>query len=305
MPERDLIAIFGGIDAEFRRDEPMSAHTTLGIGGPAELYIEPGNAEALAEVMKRASLHNVPVMPLGGGSNVLVSDAGIEGVVVAMRFNDYMSVISRDQHVAVVHAGAGVPLQRLINFLADEGLTGLEGLSGIPGLLGGAIAGNAGSFGAEIKDAIANVALLGRDGGVRQAGLDEIRFEYRRALIPEDSIVLSAMLRLRTDAPAAIRERMAGFLARKKLTQPVGERSAGCVFKNPEAASAGQMIDTLGFKGERVGDIEVSALHANFFVNRGNGTAADFRRLMALVGERVLEATGVALEPEIRMVGRW
>ncbi len=305
MADASLIEVFGALEATSLPGEPMSGHTTLGIGGPADLFIAPHSADALLELMRLAAHHGVQVTPLGGGSNVLVSDLGIEGVVLAMGFNDSVEIISRDEDAAVVHAGAGVPLQRLLNYTAGAGLAGLEGLAGIPGLLGGAIAGNAGSFGAEIKDFIANVTIFHRDGSVREAGLDEIRFEYRRALIPQGSVVLGARLRLKTDAPAAIRERMAGYLSRKKLTQPVGERSAGCVFKNPPDLSAGQVIDTLGFKGARVGDIEVSTLHANFFINRGRGTASDFRRLMDLVAQRAAEAAGVELEPEIRMVGRW
>ena len=303
MTKTALTEIFQGLDATLRPNEPMSDHTTLGIGGPAELYVEPHSAWALAEVLRLAT-PCVRVTPLGGGSNVLVSDSGIGGVVVAMGFYDGVEIISRDQNLAIVHAGAGIPLQRLLNYAAGEGLTGLEGLAGIPGLLGGAIAGNAGSFGTEIKDAIANVTLLGRMGDVREAGLDEIRFEYRRALIAEGSIVIGARLKFALDTPELIRERMAGFLSRKKLTQPVAEKSAGSVFKNPPDMSAGQIIDTLGFKGTRSRGYRGEPAARELLHKQGAGHCGGLQAVdRQVIIERVREATGVELEPEIRMVG--
>lgn len=305
--ENSMTAIFSdmGGHAIIRPDEPMSGHTTLGIGGPADIYIAPRDAATLSLVLGRARANGLPVMPLGGGSNVLVSDRGIDGVVVSMGFAHELLISGRDADGATVEVGAGVPLQRLLNFLLDEGLTGLEGLAGIPGQVGGAIAGNAGSFGAEIKDAIQAVTLMDWEGNVRQARGEEIAFEYRRASLPFGSVLVDAKLRFSSDEPDAIRERMSGFLRRKKQTQPIGERSAGCVFKNPEGMSAGQMIDSLGLKGMRMGDVEISPVHANFFVNRGRGRADEFSRLMAHVTDRVREALGIELQPEIRMVGRW
>lgn len=294
----DNAAMFRDIEgAVIRPGEPMSAHTTLGIGGPAELFITPRNVDTLAAVIKRASA--LSVMPLGGGSNVLVSDAGIDGVVLDMGFNQSVRV----EPDGSVIAGAGVPLQRLINLMAQHGLSGIEGLSGIPGQLGGAIAGNAGSCGMEIKDVVASIAVMDADGNVRVIEREGLEFGYRHAAL--EGVLIGASLRLTPEAPEAIRQRMAGHLERKKLTQPVADKSAGCVFKNPEGHSAGQLIDTLGLKGRRVGDIEVSPVHANFFVNRGRGSAGDYKRLMDYVTERVYEATGVVLVPEIRMVGRW
>jgi UDP-N-acetylmuramate dehydrogenase len=180
----------------------------------------------------------------------------------------------------------------------------MEGMAGIPGQVGGAVAGNAGAFSCEMKDVILRVNVMNREGKAVTLGRDELGFAYRHAELPAGAVLLGAELRLEKDDPAEVSKRMEEFLKEKKSKQPLGRRSAGCVYKNPPGDFAGRMIEIAGCKGMRVGGIEVSAVHANFFVNTGEGTATDYMNLMVEVASRVRTHSGVVLEPEIRMVGR-
>jgi UDP-N-acetylmuramate dehydrogenase len=296
--------LLGTLDAEVRPEEPMKKHTYLGIGGPADLFVAPRSVEALSALLKAAIENKVQVLPVGGGTNMLVSDEGIEGAVVSMAAFDEIRIIGEDADSATVYVSAGHPLMRLLRFAADKGLTGMEGLAGIPGQVGGAIAGNAGAFDREIKDVLVNVSLMHRDGSMTDMRRDAINFEYRHAELPEGVFILGAAIRLGKDDPSAVAKRLEGFMKEKKSSQPIGERSAGCVYKNPQGGFAGKLIDEAGCKGMRVGGIEVSRVHANFFVNTGGGTATDYMNLMAEVSSKVTAASGVVLEPEIRIVGR-
>jgi UDP-N-acetylmuramate dehydrogenase len=198
-----------------------------------------------------------------------------------------------------------VPLQQVLRITGDAGLTGMEGLAGVPGTIGGAVAGNAGSFGSEMKDVVESVTIVAANGEEQELPASAMKFRYRSAHIPEDGIITDILLRLHGDSPVAIRARIAEFRAQKKLSQPIAARSIGCAFRNPEGMSAGRLIDEAGCKGMRVGAVEVSPLHANFLVNLGGGSAADYRTLMERVAAAVYEKYGVALEPEIRLAGEW
>jgi UDP-N-acetylmuramate dehydrogenase len=245
-----------------------------------------------------------PVLPIGGGTNLLVSDKGIEGAVVSMAAINEIKVIGEDADSATVYVNAGYPLMKLLRFAADKGLAGMEGLAGIPGHLGGAIYGNAGAFGCEIKDVLVNLSVMQPNGNLIDFQRDAINFQYRHADLPEGVFIVGAVIRLGKDDPKAVSKRLDDFMKEKKSAQPIGERSAGCVYKNPKEMFAGKLIDEAGCKGMKVGDIEVSRKHANFFVNRGGGSAADYMKLMAEVSAKVEAASGVVLEPEIRIVGR-
>jgi len=292
------------LDAEVRFKEPMKDHTYLGIGGPADIFVIPRSAEALVSFMKAARENSVQVLPVGGGTNLLVSDGGIEGAVVSLQKLGRVTVIGEDSGSASLHVDAGCPLMRLLKFAAERGLTGMEGLAGIPGQVGGAIAGNAGAFDCEIKDTVIRVTVIDREGNRAVLGRDELGFAYRRAELPPGAVILDAELRLGKGDPAEIRVVMEEFLKEKKSRQPLGQRSAGCVYKNPAGLFAGKLIEEAGCKGMRVGAIEVSRVHANFFVNLGGGTATDYMNLMVEVASKVRKSSGVVLEPEIRMVGR-
>jgi UDP-N-acetylmuramate dehydrogenase len=199
---------------------------------------------------------------------------------------------------------AGVSLNWLINFAKKKGYSGIEALVGIPGTVGGAIYMNAGSFGTEIKDAIISVALMKMDGEIVILGKDELRFSYRSSNIPDDTVILSANLILKKDSPENVSARANEFLKKKKHSQPIGQLSAGCVFKNPAGDFAGRLIEAAKCKGMRIGDVEVSTVHANYFVNRGKATCRDFIELMDVVRDRVKEYSGITLESEIKIIGK-
>jgi UDP-N-acetylmuramate dehydrogenase len=246
----------------------------------------------------------VPFLPLGGGTNILVRDAGIEGVVIKFKAFNRIEIIDETDDHAELFVEAGVLLQKLVNFCREKGYAGMEGLIGIPGMVGGAICGNAGSYGCEIRDLLSSVVVLRSDGTLERFRPEDLGFGYRKSGILADDIVLSANLKFRKDDAAAVAARTEGFFIQKKTAQPIWEKSAGCVFRNPEGMSAGKMIDEAGCKGMRINDIEVSTVHANFFVNRGEGRADDYLRLMDEVSAKVMAKFHVTLEPEIRVMGK-
>lgn len=284
--------------------EAMSRHTYLGIGGPADVIVSPADPLSVKNIMLISGQHRIPVLPIGGGSNILVDDAGIEGVV--MKFGGFtrIEMIREENDTVELFVEAGVPLQRLISFCRGKGYAGIEGLAGIPGTVGGAICGNSGSFGYEMKDVIASVVLMNEHGALDRRTADALQFRYRGSAIRESDIVLSANLLLRRDEQQAVSSRIDGFLGEKRQKQPIADKSAGCVFRNPEQAPAGRLIEEAGCKGMRIGDAEVSPVHANFFINRGRATSADYGRLMEEVSEIVEKKHGIRLEPEIRIIRR-
>lgn len=286
-------------DVEVRFDEVMAGHTYLKIGGAADIALFP-EVDSLQGVVKAIVDSGIPYVVIGGGTNILVSDAGLEGAVIfTQRLNNIIK--QNEEHIFVQ---SGCPLQKVISLCSEQGLAGLEGMAGIPGSVGGAISGNAGSFGYEIKDVVALADLLMADGSVKTLPGKDLGFGYRKSALPAGSIVLGANMSLKKDDPADVRKRTGEFREMKKAAQPLSEHSAGCVFKNAEGDSAGRLIDEAGCKGLRVGGIEVSRQHANFFINTGKGSASDYLRLLDLVSGKVREKFGIILEPEIKIIGR-
>jgi len=292
---------------EVRFDEPMSGHTSLRIGGPVDVLITPHDTDALADIARAAFRSGVPLMPLGGGTNLLVRDEGIEGAVVSASYFRELRVADDKGEKVRLSVGAGLNLQKLVGYSRTNGLSGLEGLAGIPGSIGGAVAGNSGAYGQEIKDVVISVTIMDAEGKLKSVRRDEMGFGYRSSALARGDMVVGVEMELRKDSPEAVGERVADFHGKKKAAQPLGERSAGCVFKNPSgegAQTAGKLIEESGCKGMRIGGIEVSRKHANFFIQKGGGTSGDFLSLMESVAGRVRDAFGVELEPEIRVVGR-
>lgn len=285
-------------------NEPMKNHTTLRIGGSADIYAEPKNPVSLKNLLAALEGEGIPMMPLGGGSNLLVSDEGIEGAVISTASLARLHVLEEDAEGARLFAEAGIPLGGLVNLAREKGYKGVEGLTGIPGSLGGAIRGNAGSFGFEIGNVVESVMVMDKSGRASLIKKEAVGFGYRSCDIPDSVIVLSADVSLQKDDIEHVTKRMSDFHREKLNKQPIAQFSAGCVFKNPAGSHAGLLIDHSGCKGMRKGDIGVSGLHANFFINEGNGTAGDFLALMEDVRERVMKSFGIELEPEIRIVGR-
>ncbi len=294
-------AYFHG-EAEF--NIPMKNHTSLKIGGPADAFVVPAEPVSMRNMLVVFKEQGIHFSALGGGTNILVRDAGIEGVVISLKAFNRIEVLKEDSDCAELFVESGVPLQRLVNFCRERGYSGIEGLTGIPGTVGGAICGNAGSFGCEMKDVVVSVAIMDRDARLDRFEAGGLGFGYRRSGIRQTDIVLSANLTLKREDREDVSTRTEAFFSEKKLKQPISEKSAGCVFKNPGTSSAGSLIDEAGCKGMRIGDIEVSSVHANFFVNRGRGSASDFMGLMTEVSSIVQRKFGVVLEPEIKVVGR-
>ena len=281
------------------RDEPMAAHTTFRIGGPADWMFFPESEEQVVAAMDAARALGVPVLVLGNGSNLIVRDGGIRGLVIAL--GERMSEVRVDGNV--VSAQAGASLKRVAATAQAAGLTGLEFASGIPGTLGGGCAMNAGAYGGQLSDSLVDARVL-LDGAVRTLTREEMQMGYRTTLpLRRGGIVLGARFALEPGDGAAILERMRELNARRREKQPLNFPSAGSVFKRPEGHFAGALIEQAGLKGASIGGAQVSPKHAGFIVNTGGATAADVLALIAYVQREVLRTSGVHLETEVRIIG--
>ncbi len=286
--------------AEVMFGEPLAGHTSLNIGGRAEIFARPVDAESLSRLLGCAA--GLPVILMGGGTNLLVADGDIKALVISTGDMRGIEICGgREDGGAIISVAAGEPLKKVLAFCLQNGLSGLEPLAGIPGSIGGAVAGNAGAHGLQIGALVrsALVVDLSASATVKKVSNEDLGFRYRGS--SARGLITNVEIALKKGEPQEIKKLMVRNFELKKKTQPLAARSAGCVFKNPEGFSAGRLIDAAGFKGARVGDIEVSRMHANFFINKGKGTAADFTGLMGKVRDGVFKRSGVSLEPEIRM----
>ncbi len=302
--ERDISLLAADLRARIRGavrlEEPMSKHTTFRIGGPADLFVQPQDAEDLAAVMRLAREKGLPAKVIGNGSNLLVSDSGIRGLVVRLA-PSFREVKWLEEGV---EAGAGVALQRLVKELAAARLSGLESTVGIPGTLGGALATNAGTDTGSIGDLVDKAIVLDERGEVCEWTCAHFAYRYRHSnLRTTKATVVSARLRLEPADPEEIRDKTERLRAKRAARQPLGAWSAGSVFKNPRGVAAGKVLDRAGAKGIRVGDAEVSRSHANFFINRGEARAAEVMALIERTHALALRRYGIDLELEIELVG--
>ncbi len=298
---------FPDFRGEIRRNEPLSRHTSFGIGGPADVLAYPADRNDLLALLREIKANGAPFFILGGGTNLLVRDGGFRGVVVSLR-NLRTIALEREYRsiggsFAVILAEAGVNLPKLLAFTAEEGLTGFEFAAGIPGTVGGAVCMNAGTAAGEIGDVIDTVTLISTEGSLVTREQQEMGFGYRTSSIPEGYVVLDMRVALRRGEKDRIQARINDLLDARKKRQPSGLPNAGSMFRNPHEESAGKLIEAAKLKGRRVGDAQVSDKHANFIVNLGNAKAADVISLMDLVKQTVLDVHGVRLEPEIKIVG--
>ncbi len=280
------------------RDEPLARHTTMGVGGPARWFVTVDEPAALEPALAAVRAAGRPWMLLGGGSNTIFDDAGWPGAILTL--GKGFRKLVRIEGTNRIAAGAAAPLAAVMNFAKREGLAGLEWAAGVPGQLGGALAGNAGTPAGEICAAVEAVEAFGRDGLRQTLRRGEFQYGYRYSSL-RDWIVVEATLALTPDAHEAIQQRIDIALA-KRMEQPIGQRSSGCMFKNPSGASAGRLIDEAGLKGLRVGGARVSERHANFMINDGGATAADLESLIEIVRQRVRARTGIELELEVRLI---
>lgn len=302
MSARDWGALAKALGGRFRLAEPMSRHTSFRIGGPAEAWAQPHDEAELKACVEAARSQGAPLTLLAGGTNVLVRDGGIPGLVLSLEgsFLDWRADGPR------VTAGAAMNLALLARKCSLAGLGGLEWAVGIPGSLGGGLVMNAGAHGGEMKAVVRRVRLM-LDGGIQAWDAGRCAFSYRHSafkdLEPGRCILLGAELELRPEPVEALKARMDEALAKRKASQPLELPNAGCVFKNPEGASAGRLIDAAGLKGRRRGGAMISDKHANFVVNTGSATAADVLELMREARDAVRERDHVELVAEILVLG--
>lgn len=282
-----------------KENEPMRAHTSFRIGGPADLFLEPADALQAADLIRFLRETGEPFEVIGNGTNLLVRDEGYRGTVVHFGepFAKFRAVGE------IVYADAGVSLSRLAVFAKEQGLAGLEFAHGIPGSLGGAVLMNAGAYGGEMKDIVSAVRYLSADGWAEET--EDGAFGYRTSRFAKSGeIVLGAAMRLHRDAPDAIQARMTELWTKRSASQPLDRPSAGSTFKRPATGYAAALIDESGLRGVSVGGAQVSEKHAGFVINStGKATFADVIALMELIQKRVFERSGVRLEPEVRVLG--
>lgn len=283
----------------WRRGEPLAQRTTLRVGGPADWYVEPVSEAELAALVRVCRAKAIPWWVLGRGSNVVVRDGGVRGVVVCLAHPTFGQIAVAGERL---ECGAGVRLKRVAVEARRHGVGGLEFLEGIPGSVGGALRMNAGAMGRSLFDVVERVRCLDAEGNLQEHPAESLGAQYRSCAFFRTHVALSAVLRGCREAPETIRARMEGYSRRRWATQPQ-QPSAGCMFKNPAAVAAGRLIEELGLKGVRVGGARVSEVHGNFVVTEGLATAADVLALVETVRARVREARGIELESEVEVIG--
>ena len=285
-----------------REREPLARHSTLGVGGPADLWVEVRTVDDLVAALDAAEAAGIPRTVVGHGTNLLVADAGIEGLVLA---NGCVG-LTFDSAAGLAHVESGHTMARLARLAGAGGHAGIGFAIGVPGTVGGAVFGNAGAWGSDIAAVLASAEVWYPDG-VRQLRPDDLAFAYRHSALQDDSqapVVLSASLRIQPGDPAALQTELATFARRRADTQPRGQ-NAGSFFKNPSGDYAGRLIESAGLKGCARGGAFVPPLHANFISNDGTATAADVLALALHVQTIVQQRHGIRLEPEVRVLGRW
>lgn len=282
-----------------RFSEQLSKHTSFRIGGPAEIMAFPKTQEELSEILKVSAELDIIPRILGAGTNVLVPDAGIPGLIICLK--DCLNGMTRleDNRIRVM---AGVTMSRAAVFAANQGLAGLEFAHGIPGTIGGGVYMNAGAYGGEIGQICESAVVMNMTGETTAMNAEELDFRYRHSILEENGdIVVSAVLKLQPGEPDEIKGKMKELLAKRSASQPIDLPSAGSAFKRPVGGYAAALIDQAGLKGFRIGNAAISEKHAGFAVNLGGASAQDVRQLLAAVSDKVFDHSGIRLEPEIRI----
>ena len=295
---QDWARILEGVRGTIAYQASLQDYTSFRIGGPADVLVEPADVDVLCQVVAKARAERIPVFVVGG-TNLLVRDGGIRGIVVSLR--QLKSIRQEPGHVLYADGGVGMPT--LIGYAIRRSLSGLEWGAGIPGTVAGCVVMNAGTRLGEMKDSLKAVRMVDMRGRVMDIPATEIPFSYRRAHLPR-GIVAGVWLQMTPGDHARIEKTVKDYLQYRKDTQPLTLPSAGCVFKNPPQDSAGRLVDAAGLKGTRVGDAQVSEKHANFMVNVGHARAADVLSLIRKVRAAVKKQSGVTLELELKVVGQ-
>ena len=288
-------------EGELWVNEPMSAHTTFRIGGPADFLVTPGTAGQLKEILALCREENQPFFILGNGSNLLVGDRGYSGTMICL---SRLSAVETEE--TCIRAQAGALLSKIAREACERSLAGFEFAAGIPGSLGGAVVMNAGAYGGELKDVLVNVTVMDREGNILKKTPEELCMGYRTSsVLSEEYVVLEAEINLEKGDRRLIRARMDDLAARRREKQPLEYPSAGSTFKRPEGYFAGKLIDDAGLRGFRVGGAQVAGKHCGFVINREQATAADVMELCRRVSGAVKEQFGVELEMEVKTIGNF
>ena len=284
------------------KDEPMKKHTSFKVGGLADYFLIIENEKELKQVLKLSKQNNIPLQLVGNGTNLLVTDKGIRGIVIKLNMQNYK--IERTKDYALIIVEAGFPLCKLANIALKEELGSLEFLSGIPGTIGGAIRMNAGAYGKEMKDLVVKTKYLDENGKIQKINLEDHNFSYRSSRFSnENSIILETTLKVPYDTKENIQKKITEYSKSRKENQPLEYPSAGSTFKRKEGIITAKLIDECGLKGYAIGDAEVSSKHAGFIVNKGNATAKDILDLIDYVKKVVYDKTQEKIELEVLVIG--
>ena len=293
----DLKTALSGVRGEVVFDAPLAGLTSLRIGGPADAFVSPEDVHDVCRIVRQAHAARIPVMVLGG-TNLLVQDGGIRGMVLSL--SNVAAIEKEDDRLIFAEAGARMPI--LLGFAVHHALSGLEWAAGIPGTVGGAVVMNAGTKLGEMQSCLDAIQMVNPEGRLMTHAAADFSFAYRSVSLPE-GIVVGAWLRLTPAPRETIESRTKSYLQYRKRSQPLSQPNAGSVFKNPPGTTAGRLIEEAGLKGYRVGDAQVSPKHANFIVNLGRARSADALRLIETIRQAVLRRTGIRLELEWKVVG--
>lgn len=297
---QELCSIVG--EDNVLRDEPMAAHTTFRIGGPADYFVTPAGVDEIGRIVGVCRSEDIPYYVIGNGSNLLVGDKGYRGVIIQI----YKNMNRIDVQDNEIRVQAGALLSKTAAAAYEAGLTGLEFASGIPGTVGGAVRMNAGAYGGEMKQVLKNASVLTPEGRILTLTADEMKMGYRTSIVSRmDYVVLEAVLTLTPGSREEIRGRMEELKEQRVSKQPLEYGSAGSTFKRPEGYFAGKLIQDAGLRGFRVGNAQVSEKHCGFVINRGGATAKEVTELMDEVVRRVEADSGVRLEPEVKKIGEF
>ncbi len=284
-------------------DEPAAAYTSLRVGGKMDVLVFPENIEALSAVIAFTHRHEMPLLPVGNWTNLIVRDGGFRGIVVSLSRLQKLIVRHQADGTALITAEAGCPLAQMLKTAAKESLSGSEFCTGIPGSVGGAIRMNAGAYGGEIKDIVEDITIIDKNGKTMAVAQKKLHFTYRNLDLPADSIIITGTFQLHSGRKKEIAAKMAEIIRKRKDKHPLDLPNAGSIFRNPPDCPAGRLIEESGLKGLRVGDAQISEKHANFIVNRGKASTTDIMKLMDFIVQSVFEKTGRILEPEVRVAG--
>ena len=290
------------VSGEVLLDEPMGLHTSMRVGGKADVVAFPAGRAELAALVKFLRSSGVPFFPMGNGTNLIVRDGGYRGVIICLAKLGGMELSGSGPEKALT-AAAGTPLRELVAFTVREGLSGLEFCAGIPGSVGGALRMNAGAYGWEMKDVALSLELINGTGEIKAAQSRDLGFSYRNLELPPGALIVSGVFRLEQASREAVSGRVREIMELRGSKHPLNYPNSGSIFKNPPGTPAGRLIEQCGLKGARVGDAAVSELHANFIVNLGKAMARDVTDLIGMIARDVREKTGFDLETEVKVIG--